>query len=232
MSAFSLRHGQDPLRPPEAPGIGRGFAFALGVHVLLVVALSAGVQWRTKTLPTFEAELWSAVPQAAAPKEIEPPEPELELAPRPQPAPPPQPAEDLQAERDAEIAIAKAREQKKREAEKQAELEAERKKQQALKDKAERERLDKLEKQRLADEKLKQDKADKARQDKLKQARQEKEADARREAHSPENIRRIQGMAGASGDANATGSALKSSGPSARYGGRIKERIGQNILYC
>jgi len=48
MTAFSLRHRGDPLRPPEAPGLGRGFAFAIAVHGLLVLALSAGVQWRTK----------------------------------------------------------------------------------------------------------------------------------------------------------------------------------------
>jgi colicin import membrane protein len=223
MSAFSLRHRADPLRPPEAPGLGRGFAFAVLAHALLLLALSASVQWRTKTLPTFEAELWSAVPQAAAPKAVEPPpQPEPE-PPKPTPKPQP-PAEDLQAQRDAEIAIAKAREQKKKE---DAELLAERKKQQALKDqqdklerdKQEQAKQDKLEKQKL--EKLKQEKLDKA----------NKEAEAKREDLRKENLRRIQGMAGASGGPNATGSALKSSGPSSSYGGRIVARVRPNIIY-
>jgi colicin import membrane protein len=41
----------------------------------------------------------------------------------------------------------------------------------------------------------------------------------------------MQGMAGASGDENAKGSALKSSGPSASYAGRIRARIKPNITF-
>jgi colicin import membrane protein len=44
-------------------------------------------------------------------------------------------------------------------------------------------------------------------------------------------LRRIQGMAGASGGPNATGTALQSSGPTAGYGGRIKAVIRPNIIY-
>lgn len=220
--------------------MGRGIAFALVAHVLLLAALSSGVQWRTKTLPTFEAELWSAVPQAAAPKEVllPPPEPDvkpqIKPEPKPQPQPQPQPpqpkVEDLQAQRDAEIAIEKARVLKvKRELERLADLEAQRKKQ-ASEDKLKAEK-------RAADDK--QQKIDKAKLDKLKQAKEDKaradKDDAKREAQlqaqRQENLRRIQGMAGASGDANASGSALKSSGPSASYGGRIKARIRPNIIY-
>lgn len=224
MTAFSLGHTRDPLRPPEAPGLGRGFAFAIVAHALLLLALSAGVHWRTENLPAFEAELWSAVPQAAAPKEeLPPPAPEVEK----KPAPPQPSAEDLQAERDAEIAIAKTREQKKREleAKRLAEQEAERKKQQALQ-KEQQELKDKRERdKRLADEKQQQQ------QDRLKQDKAAKEADAKREARRQENLRRIQGMAGASGGPSATGTALKSSGPSSTYGGRIKARIRPNIIY-
>lgn len=215
---------RDPLRPPEAPGMGRGVAFALVAHVLLLAALSSGVQWRSKTLPTFEAELWSAVPQAAAPKEMMlPPPPLPEVKPEAKPVTPPQPkAEELQAQRDAEIAIDKTRALKvKRELERLADLEAKRKKQVADdKEKAEK---------RAADDK--QQKLDQAKLDRQKQAKAEKDNDARREAQRLDNLRRIQGMAGASGDANASGSALKSSGPSASYGGRIKARIRPNIIY-
>jgi colicin import membrane protein len=41
----------------------------------------------------------------------------------------------------------------------------------------------------------------------------------------------MQGMAGASGGPNATGTALKSSGPSATYAGRLVGRIKPNITY-
>jgi colicin import membrane protein len=46
-----------------------------------------------------------------------------------------------------------------------------------------------------------------------------------------ENLQRMQGMAGASGGPNATGTALKSSGPSASYAGRLVGRIKPNITY-
>lgn len=210
----------DPLRPPETPLLGRGMAFAFVAHGLLVAALSAGVNWRTKAPPAFEAELWSAVPQAAAPEEVIPPTPQAE--PEVAKKPTPKPVEDTaQAERDAEIAI--ARERKKKLA---AELELERKKREALDAKA------KLE-QELKDDKLKQAKLDKEKKD--KQLKQDKELqakqDAKQEAQRQENLRRIQGMAGASGAPNASGTALKSSGPSASYGGRIKARIRPNIIF-
>ncbi len=41
----------------------------------------------------------------------------------------------------------------------------------------------------------------------------------------------MQGLAGASGGANATGSALQSAGPSASYAGRLIGRIKPNISY-
>ncbi|HEU6455513.1 MAG TPA: protein TolA, partial [Roseateles sp.] len=69
------------LRPPEAAGIGRGLVLALLAHGLLILALSYGLHWRSDESPAFEAELWSAVPQVAAPREEAPPEPE----PKPEP---------------------------------------------------------------------------------------------------------------------------------------------------
>ncbi len=218
MSGFALSQFNDPLRPPEAPGMGRSIGFALLVHVLLVVALSLGVHWRTQSVPAFEAELWSVIPQAAAPKAVEPPpEPEPETKPTPKP---PQPApEDLQAQRDAEIAIAKAKDEKK----KRDDAEAERKKQQALKEKQ-----DKLDKQ-AADDKRKE--ADRLKQDKLKADKAVKDADAKREALRQDNLKRMMGLAGASGGPTSTGTALKSSGPSSTYAGRIIARVRPNIIY-
>lgn len=240
MTALSLGPRRDPLRPPEAPGLGRGMIFAAIAHAALLAALSAGVHWRTETLPAFEAELWSAVPQAAAPREQAPPEPEPVPAPTPvvKPAPPPPPQEDPQIQRDADIAIAKARDQKKREAEvkRLAELETERRKQLALKelkDKQERDKRadEKKQAQKLEDQQEKQQQKLQQQADKLKQDKAAKDADAKREAQRQENLRRIQGMAGASSGPSATGTALQSSGPSATYGGRIKARIRPNIIY-
>ena len=235
VSTLSLQRGRDPLRPPEAPGLGRGMIFALVAHVLLVVAISANVQWRTRTLPTAEAELWSAVPHAAAPKEVlPPPEPERPQArPDPKPTPPPPAAEDVQAQRDAEIAVAKAKKQRElQEQQKVAALE-EQKRQKALKDKAEQAEKDKADK--LEKDKLAKDKADKLQQEKLdkaKDAKAQKDADAKREAQRQENLKRMMGMAGASGGEKATGTALKSSGPSSTYGGRVVARVRPNIVYA
>ena len=54
--------------PPPAPGTGRSVALALFVHGLLLIALTAGIQWNQDNPLSAEAELWSAVPQAAAPE--------------------------------------------------------------------------------------------------------------------------------------------------------------------
>ncbi|MBP9059288.1 MAG: cell envelope integrity protein TolA, partial [Rhodoferax sp.] len=51
------------------------------------------------------------------------------------------------------------------------------------------------------------------------------------EAQRKENIKRMTGLAGASGSPSATGSALQSSGPSAGYAGRIRAAIKPNIVF-
>ncbi|WP_423600733.1 cell envelope integrity protein TolA [Roseateles sp. MS654] len=233
MSMASRFHpDHDPLRPPPAPGLGRGFSFAVAAHVLLVVALSFGVSWRSTPVPALEAELWSAVPQAAAPKEQLPTETQPE-PPKPQPEPPrpqqPTPQE-VQAQRDAEIAIAKAKERKQKEEQEQREAEDKRKQDQRRKDEAEQKERDR----KAREEQAKKDEArkdEKEKADKAKAEKARKEAEARAEAQRQENLRRIQGMAGATGGPTSTGTAQRSSGPSANYAGRIKARVRPNIIY-
>ncbi len=220
---------RDPLRPPPAPGLGRAFSLAVVAHVLLVVALSFGVSWRSTPVPALEAELWSAVPQAAAPKEQLPTQPQPE-PPKPQPEPPkpqqPTPQE-VQAQRDADIAIAKAKERKQKEEQEQREADEKRKQEQLRKkEEAEQKERDRKAKEEQARKDDAKEKADKAKAEKAR-----KESEARAEAQRQENLRRIQGMAGASGGPTSTGSALKSSGPSANYAGRIKARVRPNIIY-
>ena len=62
-----------------------------------------------------------------------------------------------------------------------------------------------------------------------KDAQAKAEADKRSEAQRQENIRRTLGMAGATGDDNAKGTALKASGPSASYGKRLSAFIKDHI---
>ena len=78
--------------PPKAQGSVRAFVLALLVHGLLVAALTWGVNWkRSDPSPPYEAELWAAVPQQAAPRRIETPaetRPEaVRLPPLPLPVP-------------------------------------------------------------------------------------------------------------------------------------------------
>ena len=58
-------------------------------------------------------------------------------------------------------------------------------------------------------------------------AREAKEADARHQA----NIRRMQGLANATGGETATGTALNSLGPSASYAGRVAAAVKPNIVF-
>jgi len=228
--------------PPPQPGAGRAWLTAGLVHALLFLALGLATAWKTQPQTVqAEAELWSATPEAAAPKLQEPPpQPEPEPAPQPKPAkptPPPPPAPDLAQERlDAQIALEKKKQQdKKKEAEKAEKLKAEKEKAAKEKAKAEKEKTETqrkaLEKEKLTKEKKAQEEKERDKKKAAEKANAEKADAARADALRQENLKRMQGMAGASGGENATGTALKSSGPSASYAGRLVGRIKPNITY-
>lgn len=205
------------------------YGLALFVHALLVLALTWGVSWqRQDNSLAVEAELWSAVPQEAAPRAVEP-EPQPVAEPPPPPPPPPEKVEPARPS-EADIALARERERKEREAALQAEQQRQR---------AERERQEKAEQAQKAErekkeaaERQRKDAEDKARKQKeLDQKRKDQAAAAEREKLRQENIRRMQGLAGASGAPSATGTAAQSSGPSSSYAGRIRARIKPNIAF-
>lgn len=232
--------------PPDTPGRVRAVILALLVHGMLLAALAWGVRWTRDTqILSADAELWSTVPQEAAPRLAEPPpEPEKPVPPPPPPPLPPQPVVTPPAPPPPKVDIALEQEKLRKQKE-QAKLDE--LKQEKLKQKLEKDRLDKAkqEKARLEALKLEQLKQDKQKQEKLKQeaqrAEQAKQAaldkkKAELEAKQAEtqrlkNLQRMVGLAGATGDANATGTALKSSGPSAGYGGRIEAKIKPNIVF-
>jgi hypothetical protein len=56
---------------------------AVLVHLLLIVAIAFGVKWRAHEPEGVSAELWSAVPQIAAPRAVSPP-PTPDTAPAPE----------------------------------------------------------------------------------------------------------------------------------------------------
>ena len=235
--------------PPPPPGTGRSLGLALLVHFLLMVALTAGIQWKQDNSLSVEAELWAAIPMAVAPKliEVEPPPPP---PPTPTPKeivkPPPAPTSNM----DADIALAKRKKQLEEDKKKQETLEAERLKKELLKkeeekktklkEKEQKEIKDKALKEKELKEKEKKEKERKEKELKDKEAKKLQEqkdakpspADTKKlEAMRQENMKRIAGMAGATGDENATGTAQRAAGPSDSYGGRIRGRIKPNITF-
>ena len=237
--------------PPPTPGLLRSLALAVLAHAFLLAALTWGVHWKRDAISvTAEAELWSAVPQAAAPKLVEVPIEPIATPATPKPPvvtparpTPPLPVPQVQPNLpDPNIAL----EREKLREKKDLEL----KKQQALdKQRLEKQRLDQLKREELKQEKLQfekkrlQDKREsdkKAAEDKKKAAQevQRKEAiqaqeDARKlAAQRKANIERMTGLAGASGAPTARGTQLQSSGPSASYAGRIRARIKPNIVFA
>ena len=201
--------------PPRDAGSVRAFGLALLVHGVLIAALTWGVNWkRSDRSVAFEAELWSSVAQEAAPRQVEPLPPPLP------PPPPPEPAPKVQETPAPTPKVDIALEQ-----EKKRKLLAQQKLQTQAEAKAENER------------KLKQEQA------KLKAAEDTKKAEAKTrdvkeqasaaalEAQRKQNIARAMGLAGATGGETAKGTALRSSGPSASYGGKVKARVKPNIVF-
>lgn len=210
---------RDAFMPRTPAGLGRGLLLALVAHALLIVALSLGVNWHASPPEGVEAELWAAVPQIAAPRAVEP-EPTPPPPPQPvKPVPTPEPVKPVVKEPplpDAQIAIEKAKR-----------LEDKRKKEAAQQAAA-----DKLAKQRKAEqaEKLAEQKR-KDEADKVKAELASKKQDAALAQAREAQMQRIASLAGATGDANATGTALQNAGPSASYIGRIKGRIRPNVSF-
>jgi colicin import membrane protein len=76
------------FHPPRPQGTGLAISYALLAHLALMGSLAWGVSWkREATVTTVEAELWSSLPQQAAPKLQEtappPPRPKVETPPEP-----------------------------------------------------------------------------------------------------------------------------------------------------
>jgi colicin import membrane protein len=134
------------------------------------------------------------------------------------------------------------------EREKKRKLELKKKEAELAKAKAEQDRLKELQAKKEKEQKLKEDlakrkveeakkleakKAEDKKQDAkdAKEAEKKKLADAAAEKQRQDNIKRAMGLAGASGSADAKGSAQKASGPSASYGGKVRAKVKPNIVF-
>ncbi|MEY2677357.1 MAG: hypothetical protein RLZ00_49 [Pseudomonadota bacterium] len=247
---MSARPKHIEFAPPAPEGTGRSLGASLVVHALLIVALTAGIQWKQDNSLSIEAELWSAVPMAAAPKLVEVEAPPPPPAPKPEPTPKPvvKAPEPPAPNRDADIALAKKR---KLEEEKkiQEALKAEERRKEEVKKEAEKKAKAKLEEdKRKLEAKKEEERKEKERKEKERAEKERKDKEAKKQAEQKdskaaaeeakkleairkENMKRIAGLAGASGNENATGTAMKSSGPSDSYGGRIRARVKPNITF-
>lgn len=247
---------RDQFAPPRPPARLRAITLAVLVHAVLIGALTWGVNWKnTADQPAVEAELWAAVPTQAAPRAVEPPPPPppppVQQATPPAPPPPPVRAAEPPDTREADIAI--EREKKRLEQEKKA------REQQELREKRERERKEEERRERLEQEKkerqqkerekekeqrekqlAEQKKAEQEKQKKLAEDKRKADEAAKRKAEAEEkqlakmredNMRRLQGLAGATGAENATGTAQRSAGPSGSYGGKVAAKVKPNIVY-
>ncbi len=248
---------RDQFAPPRPPARLRAITLAVLVHAVLIGALTWGVNWKgSSDQPAVEAELWAAVPQQAAPRAVEPPPPPPPpptpevIAPTPPPPPAPRAVEPPDT-READLAI--EREKKRLEQEKKArEQQAERdkrdreRKEDERRDRAEQEKKERLQKEKarekeqrekqLAEQKkAEQEKQKKLAEDKRKAeeaAKRKAEAEAKQLAEQREaNMRRIRGMAGATGGETATGTAQRDAGPSGSYGGKVAAKVKPHIVY-
>lgn len=196
-------------------------------------------------------------PPAPAPRPAPPPPPPPPPAPAvrtPEPAPR---APDIALEREKkakelkERELEQAKQEKKIEAAKKA---AQEKKELEAKQRAEEEAQDRKEAQQkaLADARKKKEAEQKQAEAKQAQleAAKKKEAEAAKQAQAEAakknaaaeaskqaaadraaTLKRMQGMAGASGNESATGNALKSSGPSNSYAGRVAAAVRPNVVF-
>ncbi|MBT2332598.1 cell envelope integrity protein TolA [Variovorax paradoxus] len=233
---MSLALDRPEFAPPPQRGTPRAMLLALIAHALLIAALTWGVRWRSDADEgAVDAELWSSTVQQAAPRLSAPQAPTPAPAPPP-PAPPPPPPPQVKAPEPAPAPkapdIALEREKKLKEQKEQQERELERQQQQRKKEleakqRAEDEAERKKEQQQKLAEQKKQQEAEAKQADAKKAEAAAKQAAADRAA----TLKRMQGMAGASGSDDSKGTALRSSGPSSGYAGRIAAAVRPNITF-
>lgn len=227
--------------PPPPRGSIRAFGLALLAHIMLIAALTWGVNWKKSddSSAPFAAELWTSVPQQEAVPAQPVPQP-------PVPTPPVAPPKVVETPVTPDVDIALEQE-KKRKQEREQKLAAEK----AAKDKARlqaeaeearAERIAKAEKAKADAKKAQQAKelaaakiaADAKKLQAQKDAKdaQTKQADAKAaDKLRQENLKRMQGMAGAT-DGNSTSKASSGGrGSSTTYGAIVRAAVRPNVVF-
>ena len=254
-AAATLPH--DNLLPRPPGGLGPGAALALLAHAGLLLALTQATDWRMQPPEVVSAELWAAVPQAAAPQPelASPPVPQPvpEPVPQPVPQPAPQPAPlpapppraaplppavvkaEPPPQADADIATERA-EKRKAEREQRRAVEAEKERVRVTQAQAQAQ----LQAQRKADAERLQaaetDRTAKAEKKRREDTRELLADEARLAEQRAENLRRMMGQAGpgntaATGSPGNQGAAAQDAAPSAAYSGRLVALIRANTVF-
>ena len=232
---MSLAADRPEFAPPPQRGTPRAVVLALIAHALLIAALTWGVRWRSDADEgAVDAELWSSTVQQAAPRLQAPPAPTpVPAPPPPAPAPPPPPVakapEPAPAPKAPDIALEREKKLKEQKEQKERELEQQQQKKKELeaRQRAEDEAERKKEQQKKLAEQKKQQEAEAKQAEAKKAEAATKQAAADRAAA----LKRMQGLAGASGSDDSKGTAQRSSGPSSGYAGRIAAAVRPNITF-
>lgn len=233
---MSLALDRPEFAPPPQRGTPRALVLALIAHGLLIAALTWGVRWKSDPDEgAVDAELWSSTVQQAAPRLSAPPAPVPTPAPPPPaPAPPPPVAKEPEpapAPRAPDIALEREKKLKEQKEQKERELEQQqqqqKKKELEAKQRAQDEADRKKEQQQKLAEQKKQQEADAKQAEAKKAEAAAKQAAADRAA----TLKRMQGLAGASGSDDSKGTAMRSSGPSGGYGARVNGAVRPNVVY-
>ena len=219
MNADAVSAERSGFEPPAQGGVGPALVLALLVHALLILALSGGLRWKNEPQDlSVEAELWSPVPQQAAPRPVQPPP-----APPPAPTPAPPPPQPTAAEqREADIVLAQ---KKKREEEERLQAQAREAKEKEKRRQQELERQKKEKEQRELAEKKAAEEA-KRKQELLAREKADKEAETVRRMQA---LRRMAALAGTADSEG--GNATVAAGPSATYAGLIRATVRPNIVF-
>lgn len=237
---MSLALDRPEFAPPPQRGTPRAVLLALVAHALLIAALTWGVRWRSDADEgAVDAELWSSTVQQAAPRLSAPQAPTPAPAPPPPAPPPPPPPPQVKAPEPAPPPrapdIALEREKKLKEEKELKERELERQQQQRKKELEAKQRAEeeadrkKAQQQKLAEQQKKQQQEAEAKQ---AEAKKQQEAAAKQAAADrAATLKRMQGLAGASGSDDSKGTAMRSSGPSSGYAGRIAAAVRPNITF-
>jgi colicin import membrane protein len=243
--------GLPGLRPRAADGWGPGLVLAIGVHLMLVAALTMGVRWKINNPEPVEAEMWAEIPKAAAPEPEAPPPTPAEQA---EPAPPvaPQPAEPIKAvepeppvpEPIPDVAVARTPPKKERKKKHHEPVEVF----ETAPPKVAKKPEPKVDKREKAPTKLAETKpAPKADAKPVAKAEPAKvvpppvaakpvpskatSADSSAQAAADREAQRKANLARMMTDLGSLGTSSRSAGPSAGYAGRIKARVKPNIVF-